>query len=284
VSGAVVGSAEVVFEPGPLRPGSYVFDVGTAGAVTLVLQSLLLPCLGHAGAFDIAVVGGTDVPWSPPADYLRCVTLPTLASFGAAELSVVRRGYYPAGGGRLALRLTGRDAPHVPIALIAPARATAIRGVSHATRWLMRRRVAERQAEAARAALAPLGLPVEITTEYAEAYSPGSGITLWTTAPDARSLGASALGARGRPAEEVGREAARALQREIASGAAVDRHLADQLIPFLAAAGGSLRTSEVTAHTRANIYVAEAILGAAFTIEGERITAQKKPSVALRIA
>jgi RNA 3'-terminal phosphate cyclase len=64
------------------------------------------------------------------------------------------------------------------------------------------------------------------------------------------------------------------LQTEIASGAAVDRHLADQLIPFLAVSGGSLRTSEVTPHARSNMYVAERILGVAFQVDGDCVTAR----------
>lgn len=275
VAGAAVRSSELVFEPGPLRSGSYTVDVGTAGAATLVLQSLLLPCLCRPGEFDLTVVGGTDVPWSPPADYLRSITLPALAGFGTAQLVVSRRGYYPKGGGRLHAHLVGAVVPPAPLVLLAPGGLTGIGGLSHAARMLAARCVAERQAEAARGALAPLGVPVEIAVEYGEAYSPGSGITLWTIAATGPSLGASALGARGKRAEDVGREAARALQTEIASGAAVDRHLADQLIPFLAVSGGSLRTSEVTAHARSNMYVAECILGVAFQVEDDCVTASR---------
>ena len=43
VSGDRVGSAEITFQPGPVRPGDYRFDIGTAGATALVLQTLLLP-------------------------------------------------------------------------------------------------------------------------------------------------------------------------------------------------------------------------------------------------
>lgn len=274
VEGAAIRSTELVFEPGPLHSGSYLFDVGTAGAATLVLQSLLLPCLCGVGEFELTVVGGTDVPWSPPADYLRSVTLPALAHFGAARLTVVRRGYYPKGGGRLEMRLVGAGGPHASLSLVQSGGLTAVRGVSHAARMLAPRRVAERQAEAARLALAPLAVPVDIALQYAEAYCPGSGITLWTLAPSGASLGASALGERGKRAEDVGRDAAHALQGEIASGAAVDRHLADQLIPFLAVSGGSLLTSEVTGHARSNIYVSERVLGAAFEVEGRRVTAR----------
>lgn len=273
VEGAAIGSTDLLFDPGPLRSGSYTFDIGSAGAATLVLQSLLLPCLCGAGEFDLKVVGGTDVPWSPPADYLRSVTLSALEDIGAARLHVVRRGYYPKGGGCLEAQLVGHPGPHAPLSFLESGGLAGVRGVSHAARVLAPRRVAERQADAARQALAPLGTSVEITAEYGDAFSPGSGITLWTLARSGASLGGSALGARGKRAEEVGREAAQLLQEEVASGAAVDRHLADQLIPFLAVWGGSVRTSEVTLHTRSNIYVAERILGTTFEVATRRVTA-----------
>jgi RNA 3'-terminal phosphate cyclase len=38
-----VGSEAIAFAPGPVRPGEYSFDIGTAGATSLVLQTLLLP-------------------------------------------------------------------------------------------------------------------------------------------------------------------------------------------------------------------------------------------------
>ncbi len=43
VNGDRVGSREIRFEPGPVRPGEYLFDIGTAGATSLVLQTILLP-------------------------------------------------------------------------------------------------------------------------------------------------------------------------------------------------------------------------------------------------
>src|SRR3712207_4981180 len=38
VDGAAVGSRELVFRPGKVRPGEYAFSVGTAGSTTLVFQ------------------------------------------------------------------------------------------------------------------------------------------------------------------------------------------------------------------------------------------------------
>ena len=277
VDGARVGSTELAFAPGPLVPGAFRFDVGTAGAATLVLQALLLPCLCHGGEFTIEVIGGTDVPWSPSADYLASVTLPVLAPFGAARLTIERRGYYPKGGGRVCLLVRGTAVPPGSLTLVERGPIRAVHGVSHAARILRDRHVANRQAEAARETLQPLGVPATIRVEYGESYSVGSGITLWTESPAGPALGGSALGARGKRAEDVGRDAARALLAEIEAGGAVDRYLADQLVPFLAVSGGAVSASEVTSHARSNMYVAETILDARFRVEGRVVTATPPP-------
>jgi RNA 3'-terminal phosphate cyclase len=87
-------------------------------------------------------------------------------------------------------------------------------------------------------------------------------------------LGGTALGARDKPADVVGREAAKALMNCMGAGVAVDRHLADQLIPFMAVNGGALFTSEVSSHLRSNIYVAEQIIGTRFEVMGTIVSAR----------
>ncbi len=281
VRGASLGSTEVAFDPGPVRPGSLRLDVGTAGSMTLVLQTVLLPCFSHPGDFVIDLSGGTDVPFSPPSDYLANVTLRALEELGWAELRVGRRGYYPKGGGRLLLRLSGGSAADGGLEFVNPGEVMAIRGISHAATPLKERHVAERQADAADHLLERLGCPVSIDVVYSDAACLGSGTTLWTESRAGPPLGGSALGAKDKPSEEVGREAARALMREMDSGAAVDRHLADQLIPFLAVYGGSLLTSAITSHVRSNIYVAERMLDTRLEVDGLRISA---PGLLKRVA
>jgi RNA 3'-terminal phosphate cyclase (GTP) len=266
VEGAVVGSQEILFAPGPRRSGEWELDVGTAGAVTLVLQAVLLPALALPGRTRFTLTGGTDTTWAPPVDYLDRVALPALRSFGAGEISVARRGYYPRGGGHVVASFDGSDEPLEPLVYDRPPRVERLAGLGHAAVSLQPRRVAERQAEAAREELAPLRLPLAITTRYSDALSAGSGLVLWTVG-STPPLGGSALGAPRRRAEDVGAAAARELLRELESGAAVDRHLADQLVPFLAVAGGRLRAREITGHARSNVDVARAVIGAELRID-----------------
>ena len=69
----------------------------------------------------------------------------------------------------------------------------------------------------------------------------------------------------------MGLEAANELLSEINSGASCDKHLADQILPFMALLPGSkITTSQVTNHTKSNAHVIEQFLGKKFHIDGEK--------------
>ncbi|MCK7468160.1 MAG: hypothetical protein MZU91_08585 [Desulfosudis oleivorans] len=80
--GLALRAREFTLRPGRIRSGTFRFDVGTAGSITLVLQALLPVALAAPGAVRIRVRGGTDVRAAPPLDYLRFVLLPLLARLG----------------------------------------------------------------------------------------------------------------------------------------------------------------------------------------------------------
>src|SRR5690242_20482867 len=105
--GLQIGSTEFVFSPGRIKSGSFRFNVGTAGSITLVLQTLM-PLLPFApGPLEVEITGGTDVRWSPPIDYLRLVTLQLLERMNVhASVLVSRRGHFPKGGGIVRLSST----------------------------------------------------------------------------------------------------------------------------------------------------------------------------------
>ena len=103
--GARIGSHEVLFEPGGEGEESVSESVGTAGSVPLILQAALPAAAlsGRRASFEIR--GGTDVPWSPAADYMRDVFAPALRRFGVSvSVRTRRRGHYPKGGGMMEAR------------------------------------------------------------------------------------------------------------------------------------------------------------------------------------
>ncbi len=265
VKGARVGSSVLEFFPGKPEPKHIRVQIKTAGSVTLVLQALLPAMAFVGGSFEIT--GGTDVPWSPPVDYMKNVTLFALKRMGLrVELELKRRGHYPKGGGLV----IGRVKPwekRTPIRALEWKRISKFGGISHATN--LPGHIAERQAKAAEERIRELyNLPVEIEIEVSRSLGPGSGIVLWAET-DFLRLGGDALGKRGKPAEVVGREAADELLGQLTSKKAVDKFLGDQLIPFLAFAGGEIGVVEITSHLITNIWVVERFLGKTFTVEGD---------------
>ncbi len=254
-NGTMPGSSEISFDPGAIRGGSYRIDIGTAGSVTLLMQCLMPAALKADGPVSLEVFGGTDVSWSPTIDYFKNVFLPALARFGAkADILIRQRGYYPRGQGSVLLRLEPCDLNPAHLgAHIEGSKARAIFGNSHCSN--LPEHVAKRQAQSASDALKDAGYNVDVAQEILTLPSTGSGITLWSG-----FIGESALGERGLPAETVGRRAAEKMITEMDSKAAVDVHLADQLIPYLALAGGSLSVREISMHARTNIWTAEHFL------------------------
>lgn len=255
VSGAVLGSHHLRFSPAPVRPGDYRFDIGTAGSVALVLQTILLP-LGLAGGVSrVTVTGGTHVPMSPCFHYLDLVLRPVLVSMGlVVSLHLKEWGWYPKGGGKVEARIDPTMGLG-PFVGIRPTGAASIRALSASSGLPahVRRRQGTRLSEL----LAARGLPVDLAEEEAPALSPGSLVFLWTV-DEGRRAGSTALGARGKPAEQVADEAVRGLTAFLQSGAAVDDRLADQLVLPAVVARGVSRwyVPRVSRHLRTNAWVA----------------------------
>ena len=267
LDGAELGARELRFDPGRIAGGEFRFDVGTAGSVILVLQALLPVALRAEAPCRFHITGGTDVRAAPPLDYLRLVFLPWLARMGAqVGIESVRHGYYPRGGGAIVVTV----APCrrlLPLVAERPGRLRAIRGVAHVARLPLQ--IAERMASAAGAALAGLGPTGIVTRALGEDESSGTGGALVLAAEtESGVLGAAAVAERGIPAERIGDDVGKALRAEIESGAAVDVHAADQLLPYLALAAGGSRftTRTVSLHASTVMWLVEQFLPVRFEV------------------
>src|SRR6266508_6939345 len=233
VSGLEVGSSAIDFRPGAVVAGRHSFDVGTAGSVTLVLQATLPVACAAPGNAWLRVVGGTDVRWSPPIDYFARVFLPLLRRIGGrVEIEVLRRGYYPRGGGAVDVVLEPTRT-WAPFDVASPPAFHSVRGIAHVSN--LGEDIPKRMKHAAMRRLHGVA-DVKIEERVyrgVEAVGQGGAFVLWAEAGPT-ILGASSIAERGKSSERVGEEAAAALVAEMNSGATLDVHAADQLLPYLA--------------------------------------------------
>jgi len=268
VHGAEIGSSRLYFVPGWITGGSRRFDVGTAGAVSLVFQALLGPLAFADRPSALLLTGGTHVLWSPPAPYVSQVFLPMVNRMGLeAGWQLERGGFYPKGGGRV----------HVAVQPVTQLRAIdltnrgallAIRGISAVAG--LPRKIAERQADRIRCRLTDAGYTIEIEIAELDAACPGDTVFIWAEFEQTRA-GFGSLGERGKPAERVADEAADALLDFLAGDAAMEEYLADQLALFMALANGRsvVTTVRVSRHLLTNLWTIQQFLPVGVLLEGE---------------
>lgn len=251
--GAEIGSTQLSFIPNaPVTAGVYHFDIGTAGAATLVAQTIL-PLLALAdGPSRVMVTGGTHVSFAPPAEHLTEVFLPVVAAQGLnADITTESFGFMPHGGGTLTLTTPGSSRLHrFTLTERGPIQSV----TAHVLTSGLPAEVGKRGAAAVEMALR--GLP--LTVSVRDVPSPGAGAAVVLIAEyEGSRAGFSALGQRGRPMEAVAGEACGALKDWMNTGAVCEEHLADQLVLPAALAEGTSRwtTARVTEHLRTVLWV-----------------------------
>jgi RNA 3'-terminal phosphate cyclase (ATP) len=272
VKGDTLGSPTLTFVPGgPPQPGNYTFDVaearqgGSAGAATLVLQTVLLPLALAGGASQLTIHGGTHVAWSPPYHYVQSVYLPLLASTGLrATVELLKWGWYPRGGGQIRATISPTDRL-TGLKLGERGALLRVRGLAVAAN--LPAHIPQRMADRANKLLKEQGLAVEIEPLRVKADCAGAGVFL-TAEYEKTRAGFSALGARGKPSEKVAEEACRALLNFHRSAAAVDKYLADQLIlPLtLVDESSAFLAEEISQHTETNVWVVEKFTARRFLV------------------
>jgi RNA 3'-terminal phosphate cyclase (ATP) len=248
VGGAFEGSPDLRFEPGALSPGEFRFDLATAGAATLVAQTLLVPLAAAGQASRLEVTGGTHVPASPSYEYLARHWTAVVAEVGLTlRLELRKAGFFPSGGGEIVAEVEPWSRP-AALRLEARGALVSLRGVSGASR--LKGSVAERQRDAVQSLLwEERRLEVAWEIQSPPSASPGSYLYLEATFEKSRAA-FGFLGERGVRPEAMGDRAARRFLRFLEAEGAVDGPLADQLALPVAAArsGGLVTTDEVTRH------------------------------------
>ncbi|HMQ51083.1 MAG TPA: RNA 3'-terminal phosphate cyclase [Anaerolineae bacterium] len=271
LTGDELGSTGLLFEPrAGAIPGIYHFDVtearpgGSAGAASLVLQTVLLPLAVAPGPSTVTVRGGTHVAWSPSFHYLAHVFLPMVAQLGfEAALDLEAWGWYPAGEGEIKAHLAGgalvRETPPNP-AWLRRGPLKAIEGLAVAAN--LPAHIPQRMVDRAQRRLAEAGQSAKLTAQRVRAVSAGAGLFL-TAIYESSRAGFSALGRVGKVSEAVADEAVEALLDFHEQEVVLDRYLTDQLIlPLvLTRYQGSVSTEILSEHTLTNIWVVRQFLG-----------------------
>lgn len=250
VEQAALGSQQLVFRPKTVAPGDYSFSVGTAGSVTLVLQTILPALMVASGPSTILLEGGTHNPLAPPFEFVAKTFLPLIHRMGpSVKAKLDRHGFYPAGGGKM--RVTIEPAKRLqPVEL--RERGQLIRITATAKVANLPGQIAERELK-----VLSRKLPIEdrdLRVEEVAAHGPGNVVSVGIESANVTET-FTGFGERGVRAEVVAERVAKEARRYLRADVAVGEHLADQLLLPVALAGGLFKTLPLTAHAETNIAV-----------------------------
>lgn len=228
----------------PVRAGEYRFEIGTAGATSLVLQTVFAALASTGERSRVTVTGGTHNPMAPPADYLGEIFLPAMRRMGIeSTLDVPRFGFFPKGGGELTCEFEG-SLCGIELRQRGALVAQAARVITHALPEDVAKRGEERLRDF---------LSAEFKIENVDRSALGPGAAVYVGERYENGFGGfSGIGERGKRMEIVAEQAGAPFADWRAGDATVDEHLADQLVlPAILAQGASYwRTNVVTEHLR----------------------------------
>jgi RNA 3'-terminal phosphate cyclase (ATP) len=264
VSGANIGSQQLTFVPKTLRAGQFRFAVGSAGSVTLVLQTVLPALLLADAESTLTLEGGTHNPFAPPFDYLERVFLPILRRMGATvSVQLERYGFYPAGGGRFSVHIS-------PCAglkrLKLLERGKLISQTARALVANLPRQIAERELQTVRRKMEWQEAQLQVE-ETRNSNGPGNLVMIELEYEKVTEI-CTSFGEKNTRAEVVAERAAKEAKEYLRSAAAVGEHLADQLLlPLALGEGGSFTTVKPSMHTLTNIEVIKKFLDVEILVE-----------------
>lgn len=266
VAGDKVGSSEVMFSPSCVRPGRIDVEVGTAGSVSLVLQSCILALARTDGESLLIIKGGTDVKMAPPLSYYDLVLFPLLKMMGIdAVIEEFKRGFYPEGGGMCQVRVGPKGIVGLDLDVRGGFKGT--KGVAYSQN--LPEHVVSRMASTAKRELVD-HQPVTILQERSYGPSTGAGVVL-SAIYERTVIGSSCLGEKGMSSERVAQMASEELRTYLRSICTLDVHASDQLLPYMALADSPsvFIVDRVTSHLETQIELVRKFLDMDVSIEGQ---------------
>jgi RNA 3'-terminal phosphate cyclase (ATP) len=263
-----VGAEWIRFSPSDkFEGGSIKFDIGTAGSIPLILMTVVPAVSLSNNSLQIEVTGGTDVKASPTIDYIKHIVAKSYLSIGPKfSVDVLKRGYYPKGGGVVQCTVKPCKTPST-IELLAT-RHLEPKIISVCSQLPVH--VAKRQISSALIALEKKDIRCSNYTASIEtSISPGSSILVYSAADFGLYVGGDSIGELGKRAESVGTEAAMRFLDSTLAQATVDPFLADMLVLPLALSKGRsrYRVARVTQHLLTNLHIVSEIVRCKYSIE-----------------
>lgn len=266
--GVELGSTHIRFSPGRVKPGHFHFVIGTAGSTVLVCQTIL-PVLALAKERStVTFEGGTHNGMSPSLSFLEQSYLPILSHMGVkCDIQTISFGFSPAGGGKWQLSIEPTEKLS-PVHLSEPGSGYAqeLHNCSlHALISALPESIGWREIRTAQSILNWQGASSQVQDVVSS--GPGNSFQLSIQSKVHRNV-FEVVGELGVSAEKVAKRAARRVNTFLHAQAAVEEHLADQLLLLIALAGsGSFTTTKPSLHTITNIKVIKQITGTRIAIE-----------------
>jgi RNA 3'-terminal phosphate cyclase (ATP) len=264
VTDAEVGSQALTFAPKRIQSGDYEFAIGTAGSSTLVLQTILPALLYGAARSTVRISGGTHNPMAPPVEFLQRAYCPLVRAMGAQiDIEMLRAGFYPAGGGVVRASIE----PCVglrPLDLVL--RGKRVCGYAESIVAGVPASVARRELECIGAGMG-WDEPQLLERVLPAEQGPGNALLITLEYEHVTEVFA-AFGEKMVRAEAVAKSVLHEARRYVASNAAVDEHLADQvMLPMALAGGGRYSIERVSQHARTNADIIARFLPVSITFE-----------------
>lgn len=267
-TGDNLNSSQVTFSPKQIHPGKYKINIGTAGSTSLVLQSIYLPLGFTSSESSIIIEGGTHVPWSPTYDFLQKQWRPMISRIGCqVDLKLERAGYFPQGGGQINVKvkpkqiLSGLQIPH-------RGRLKRISGISSVSN--LNRDIAVRQRSQVVRRIGHKYPLSDIRIVKLKSRFKGTSICLICEFEHSQ-CSYSALGKKGKPAEEVADEVVEKIIYFMETDAVLDEYSADQLLLPLSFAetNSNYSTPKVTQHLVTNAKIISKFISTRIILEGD---------------
>lgn len=270
--GLSLNSTKVSIYPNKLHSKNLNIDIGTAGSITLLIQSLIQAISISDKKYNFLISGGTDVNWSPSADYFRRLVVPLLETLGfSISTSIIKRGFYPKGNGQINfeiyspkkldnLLLVKPQFDNIVIDGILTSEANIPSNESKSK--------IEYQCQLTKNFLENHDILVDsINPSICNSHSNGSVICI-SSISSKSFIGSDILATKDIPFDKLGILCSKKFLFEHNSKCTIDHHLADMIIPLLSISKepSIFLTSFISNHLKTNLEVCKLITGMTYKI------------------